>query len=318
MRRAPILLIAATSAHASAALAQPDPVANCVSAHDGAQDDRQQGKLGGCTRQAGACAPPMPARALFASSAAKLLSEVEKSLPSVVFVVKDGDGDGDELSDVSVFADGKKVTERLTGTAVALDPGPRVFRFERAGATPMEKSVVVREGEKLQRVEIAFPSTKPSPAKSGVDPGRHKDAKPPKEDRGSAGIPAASYAFGGLALVALGGFTYFALSGRNKENDLRDSCAPNCKSGSSDDMYRDYIVADIALGVAAVSTGLAIYFLIDSSQASSSAAGGLAYGRTATGGPHGARYQPRRRVLALIALDQSPVPGGLLLPPWIL
>jgi hypothetical protein len=69
---------------------------------------------------------------------------------------------------------------------------------------------------------------------------------PPPEDRDSDSA-VLSYALGGVALVGAGSFAYFALSGRAKESEL--GCSPRCSDSQLDPITRDYLIADISLGV---------------------------------------------------------------------
>jgi hypothetical protein len=64
---------------------------------------------------------------------------------------------------------------------------------------------------------------------------------------------------GGVAVVALGAFTYFALSGNAIQSDL-EACKPNCQNPDDlDRMHARYLMADISLGVALVSVGVGAY-----------------------------------------------------------
>ena len=80
-------------------------------------------------------------------------TEVSTSLPTVVVAAKDSTGA--DLSDVSVTVDGELLTARPDGKALPVDPGPRVFRFERKGERK-DVRVVVRQGEHDRLVEVTF------------------------------------------------------------------------------------------------------------------------------------------------------------------
>jgi hypothetical protein len=66
---------------------------------------------------------------------------------------------------------------------------------------------------------------------------------------------------GGVGIAALGSFTYFALSGKAEERKLR-RCAPDCEPDDVTPMRTRYLVADVSLGVAALSLGAAGYLLL--------------------------------------------------------
>ncbi|HSY24889.1 MAG TPA: hypothetical protein VK841_22345, partial [Polyangiaceae bacterium] len=81
-------------------------------------------------------------------------SELEAAMPTIVFVAHDGLGN--DLTAVKVTVDGALLTARLDGRAWRVDPGPHVFRWEAAGFSPVEKTLLVGEGEKERREVVAF------------------------------------------------------------------------------------------------------------------------------------------------------------------
>ena len=66
--------------------------------------------------------------------------------------------------------------------------------------------------------------------------------------------------------VALSSFAYFGLSGHAKQNAL-DDCRPGCDSSLRAPLKRDYIAADVSLGVGLVALGLAAWTAIASQSA---------------------------------------------------
>jgi hypothetical protein len=68
--------------------------------------------------------------------------------------------------------------------------------------------------------------------------------------------------FGGLALAASGAGTYFALTTLHEFEATREDCDPACSESRVDEIRLQALLADVSLGVAAVSAGLAIYFYI--------------------------------------------------------
>jgi hypothetical protein len=67
-----------------------------------------------------------------------------------------------------------------------------------------------------------------------------------------------------LGAAALGSFAFFALTGKSDENDLRDSCSPNCPESDVDSVRTKYLVADISLGVGIASLGAATWLFVTS------------------------------------------------------
>lgn len=141
--------------------------------------------------------------------------------------------------------------DQIDGRPLRLDPG--IVNLEiRTRQTRRHSRVVIREGEKNRplvfRLEAAGVAAKP----------RQDRERPSTTGRE---IPTAAYVAGGVGVVALGGFGYFALAGRSKETDPH-RCAPYCSQGSYDSMKQRYLLADIALGIGVVSLGTAAVIVL--------------------------------------------------------
>ncbi len=224
----------------------------CVAAHAEAQRLRIAGRWIDARSQLLICAQAECPN-LVASDCGMWLPEVESSLSSLVFAVA-GAG-GRDLVDVRVFANDRLMTERTDGRALTLDPGRYVFRFEADGYAPLDLDVSIRQSEKnrILRVEL-------QQAASTTTQPEHEAAASTDE---SGGIPVASYVLGGTALVALGAFTYFAVSGKNRLDELTASCGPDdCTERQVQGGKSQYIAADIALGVGVASAvaAVVVYF----------------------------------------------------------
>jgi hypothetical protein len=95
------------------------------------------------------------------SECAKHLQEVNAAIPTIVFEAKDPAGN--DLVDVKVSVDGKLLVERLDGTAIPLDPGPHKFTFASPSFGSVDKQLVLREGQKDRREQVAFGGPSGSP-----------------------------------------------------------------------------------------------------------------------------------------------------------
>lgn len=165
----------------------------------------------------------------------KWLAEVDAALPSVVVVAREG---ATEVTDVQVIVDGAILAESLDGTALTLDPGRHVFRFERDGEAPVERTLLVREGEKNRRIEVELDS-RPEP----------KEAAP---------VRWPVYGLAALGAVGIGSFAFFGLRSHSRKEDL-ESCKGHCPEDDVDEVRRDQIVADVSLGVGLLALGAAAY-----------------------------------------------------------
>lgn len=235
---------------AAPAAAQEIDAGACVDAHTSAQKLRADGKLRAARQQLLVCAQPA-CPAIARNDCTSWLTDLDKEQPSIVFRVKRADGN--DAVEVQVLMDGEKLADRLEGRAIGVDPGPHQFRFELAGHQPVDRQVVVIVGEKNRAITVEFEETAP------VAPGPTA-AEPPEESSGP-GIPAATWIFGGIGVLGLGGFTYFSLKGIGDEKDL-DECKPNCSDEAVSDVKQTFLFGDISLVVGVAGLGAATYFLL--------------------------------------------------------
>jgi hypothetical protein len=161
----------------SSAWAQPTKEA-CIEANERAQDLKTNGKLQSARVAILVCmdnACPKPVR----EDCARLFEEVNKAQPSIVFEAKDGNGN--DLSNVRIWMDGFPLVDRLDGKAINIDPGPHRFRFETSGADPVEKTFIIREGEKsrIEKVVLGQARVAPPPPPPPPPPRRQPVYIPP-------------------------------------------------------------------------------------------------------------------------------------------
>jgi hypothetical protein len=242
------------------------PAERCVTAHAQAQRLRLGGQLLEARAQLLICAQS-ECPGLVSSDCGVWLAEVESSLSSVVFAVEGGDGR--DLMEVRVFANGHLLTEHTDGQAIAVDPGRYVFRFETAGYTPSNLDISVRQSEKNRIVRVTLPLLAPPEVAAATSP--PVVAAAVESDHG--GLPVATYVLGGVTIASLGAFSYFAIAGKNRLRELQHSCGPNnCTEEQAKGGRNQYIAADIALGVgvaSAIAVALVYIFDAGSSQSAS-------------------------------------------------
>ncbi len=138
----------APSAHAA------DPPNACADAYGRAQELRSKRKLIGARDALRVCSQ-QTCPAFIVKDCTSWLDEVQASLPSVVPVATDAQGN--DLAGVKVSMDGEVLFESSDGRSVDVDPGRHTFTFELRGprgdeAPPVVKHVVVAEGEKNKRI----------------------------------------------------------------------------------------------------------------------------------------------------------------------
>jgi len=163
-------------------------------------------------------------------------------IPRVVFAARDREGH--DLTDVQVHANGALLLSQLGAEGVSMNPGRYRFELVGPGGTKAEQDVLLREGEVKRRVDVVF-----SPSAVRADGPRQAPAQrtiwtPPVTV--SAVVAATGLAF----------FGFFAITGKSIE-----SCSPDCTQREVDRLRRDYLVADVSLGVALVAAGTGAYLI---------------------------------------------------------
>jgi hypothetical protein len=227
-------------AHAADADKDKDVRAECVSAFETSQELRASGDLVTARSRLVSCVRPECPSSV-RTECAKWLEQVEREQPSFVAAAK---ADGEDRLDVKVEMDGKLVQETLDGKASPVNPGAHQFRFYLPPFQPIEKRVVLSEGDKLRAISVEF--TSPKPAAAAVLP-----APTPAPVRTHRPVPAPVYVLGGVAVL-----------GSSKQSDLEKSCAPSCAHDDVKEVRRNYLFADVSMGVgaAALLTGAILYF----------------------------------------------------------
>jgi hypothetical protein len=263
-------------AHSKPAHAESD-TATCVSAHAEAQERRNRGEFVAAHERLMLCARsscPKP----IADDCATWLGMLEDSMSSIVLAVSDEQGH--DLVDVHVTANGVKLVDQADGHAISMDAGLYSLRFTAEGHAPTELSVAVRQSEKNRIVRVQLrrlsPAANIAAAKTVAI---HEAPDEPATASSSSPVPIATYVLGATAVIGAGMYAYFGLTGLSKEHKVRDlqadaPCGSLCSEGK-----RDYVLADIGLGVTVVAAAGAIttfLLLRDTTPASQTEAGASA------------------------------------------
>jgi hypothetical protein len=218
-----------------AAEPSPEDKAACVAAHVNAQEERQAGRLVSAVRALDACStdacPPLVRNDCIAWA-----ETWPSSVPSIIVVVRDVRDM--EQSRARIVIDDAPSAASLDGRPIKLDPGPHRLKVTLEDGTVLEKTIVLAEGEKARKVELA----PPAPAR--------------------ASFPSASVWVPLVSVASVGTMLFATLAGIGKaRQDELDRCAPDCQADDVAEMRRLYVAADVSLGVgAAGAAALALYF----------------------------------------------------------
>jgi hypothetical protein len=166
--------------------------AQCATANAEGQSLRLDGKLAAARRELEACRDTRCPRIVREDCAARL-QEIDRVQPSVVLVANTASGE--VLVPEAVTVDGHEGHPPTPTAAVPLDPGEHVFVITFAGRAPIERRLVLGEGDKERRLQITLDNASPPSAPPG-----------PERSARSTGLTApkiAGIATGGAGVVGL-------------------------------------------------------------------------------------------------------------------
>jgi hypothetical protein len=224
----------------------------CVAAYVNAQRLRKADKLSEAKLQLEICASDACPKTL-TKDCVPWLAEVKANQPTLALSALGLDGRSTRT--VRVSLDGQLLGSELPRDPVPVDPGSHEIRFELEGAEPIVLKIDAARGDMGKRVSADFSKQAPPPASAPPEP----EAPPPAPSRP---IPVPVYVLGGVGVLGLASFAFFGSKGKREENDLADTCAPNCNPDDVDASHRKLLIADISLGVGLVALGAATYFYV--------------------------------------------------------
>jgi hypothetical protein len=244
----------------------------CISASDQGQQLRDDGKYRLAREAFARCARetcPIPVR----QDCVHWLLEVDQSSATIVINAKDNNGN--DLADVAVAVDGTPLVTKLDGKPLTVDPGEHTLRFEALGFAPVDEHVVIHAAEKNRAVNVRLtsiappPRTEPGPGEPQLGPNDVGQTTTPTPVRSPRTL---GWVFVGAAVAAFASETYFGVAGMNQRSDDLTRCAPHCSAAERSSIQTKFVIADVALGVGLVSSGVAAYFFLRHRQRSQAAA----------------------------------------------
>lgn len=238
-------------------------VKSCINSHESGQVEAKAGRLKRAAELFGTCGAMEDCPTAVRAECVELYRDVEKSLPTVIFSAVDEHGK--DITNVQVYATDQLLTSSLDGRALALDPGKYSLKFVFPKGESVDADVLVREGEKNRVINVAAQVRTPAKPVASVQERGSSEADATNANSRAA-LPMGVWISAGVGAAAIASWGVFALLGRSKQSKV-DECSPKCDAslhGDFDAMRRDYLIADISLGVAVASAGAATWFLVSS------------------------------------------------------
>jgi len=286
LRRAIPFALASTTLIASVrpAPAADPTTADCLTANDRSIALRNSHKLLTARTQLLVCAGascPADVR----KECIRRIDQVNASMPTVVFEVKDGSGN--DLTAVKIKMDGELVVERLEGTAISIDPGAHAFTFEVVGQALVTRQLVIHEGQKDRRevIQIGTPALQPSapPAQTLIAPASAPPVSTPPPEPTTEGLgtqKVLGLAVASIGVVGIAVGSVFGLQAMSKHNDATNACPNACADAAGvklwDDARSSGNISTIAFAVGGLGLlgGGVLWFTAKSGSASSVGVGG--------------------------------------------
>jgi hypothetical protein len=309
-----VIVVATRPAHAA------DPtMSECLSANESAIKLRGDHKLRQSRDQALTCSASSCPEEVRETCQLRV-RDLNAAIPTMVFLAKDEARQ--EIVAVKVSMDGEPIGDRLDGAAIAVDPGQHKFSFEAAGRRPVERSLVISEGQKDRRETIilsasaniasAPPTSLPTPATTNPAPATPSVAavSPASTDEASGeSAPAVGPAgqgqrvggivVGAAGVVGLGLGAVFGIVAASDWSSAKAACngkpvscttSPNSPGfqdeGSASTMATISTVGFIAGGVLAAG-GLVVFLTAPQRAASAASASAPGIGVVPSAGPDG-------------------------------
>lgn len=268
--RAALALAALGALAAVAAPAAADDAA-CINAVEQALTLRKSGKLHDALKTLATCSDPACPDEV-RTECTQRIDAVGAAMPTLVLAAKDGAGN--DLFAVTVAMDGAPLATSLDGRPLSINPGEHVFRFETAGQPPVDKTLVVREGEK-NRVEtvILGPAAPPPPAPVAA-------TAPPAAGTWN-GRKTLAVVTGGVGVVGVGlGIAWAAFASSAQSQEQSNCNASSCPNRGQ--AVEDYNTAQknatgatigVVAGAALVGAGVVLWITAPPNTPASSAIG---------------------------------------------
>ncbi len=222
----------------------------CVASYEKAQSLRKKSQLLEARAELSVCVQPS-CPAVLRTDCSQWIEEVERDTPTLVVSVTGKDGR--DVVVAQVLLDGQPAAAQIDGKPIRTNPGPHTVRVEIPGEAAKQETVVLTEGQKNRAVLVTYAQDKP--AQPVAAPVLTRAPEVPE-----APVPTLTWVLGAVGVAGLASFGVFAGMGASKRSDLdAKKCKPHCNPDDVSPMNRDFLIADISLGVGLMSLGGAVF-----------------------------------------------------------
>jgi hypothetical protein len=218
-----------------------DEKTECAAAHANGQELRARSAWQQAQKRFQFCARST-CPAVVVADCVRWYDELSVAMPHVIVAAKAPDGR--DTAEAALLIDGTRVSDRLSATAIPVDPGEHVFRLEHPGWAPLEQRVLAREGDKQQRVMLRF--------------------APPERVEAERRSPMLGIVLVSLGVVGAAVAVPVGISAKSRQNGLDNTCGTtgSCAPSQVGPIERDYWIAGIVGGIGVVALGLGIWQLV--------------------------------------------------------
>jgi len=224
--------------------ASADEKVDCISAHEGGQVARREGRFDRA-RDAFAACQKDECPAVLRSRCAEFARELETAQPTLVVIVRDAQGA--DIGGARVRIDGAPPVD-VTGMGLRLNPGSHALGVERDGFLPAQRTIVLPEGVKNMQAIVSLERPQAASGLPSVEPG--VDSTRPNTTAWAFAIG------GGVALLAAGGLSG---AGWVIHANLQSSCGgTGCSDAQVEPLRIVWPAAFAALGIGVLSEVVAV------------------------------------------------------------
>jgi hypothetical protein len=231
--------------------------ATCVQSAERAQGLRAQGKLVAARRDLAICAGAT-CPSVVRSDCQVWLREVTALVPTLALQVLDEAGA--PIADATVAIDGEARILRPGGEPIPLDPGPHWVEVVSPGRARVKEFVNLAAGDGARPLVLKLAAAPAAPAPQPPPPPVPAAAIDTTAAEPAPPSRAPVWIAGGLVATGVVAFAVLGVTGWRDADRLRSTCAPACDDGEVRSVRRRLVLADVSLGLAALSGGLWLAF----------------------------------------------------------